>query len=132
LIVKPGCRDIRHKLLITGDELRDLQRHALTITEAFGLDRKIDSVDLVVFDAQGHHDADRHDRYASFTEARDAALTCIEIMLDEADYEDEIHRSELETMQGLLEAVTTFEDLAAQAGYRWFLERLEPALSAAA
>ena len=42
MIVKPGRRDIRHKLLITGDELRELQRHALTITEAFGLDRKIE------------------------------------------------------------------------------------------
>jgi hypothetical protein len=92
----------------------------------------IDSVDLVVFNPQGHHDADRHDRYASFTEARDAALTCIEIMLDEVDYEDEIHRSELETMQGLLEAANAFEDLASQPGYRWLLERLEPAVSVAA
>jgi hypothetical protein len=41
--MKPGRRDIRHKILITGDELRELKRHALTITEAFGLDRKIEA-----------------------------------------------------------------------------------------
>jgi hypothetical protein len=92
----------------------------------------IDSVDLVVIDPHGRYDADRHDRYASFSEARDAALTCIEVMLDEADYEDETHRAELVTMQGLLEAATGFEDLEAQPGYRWFLERLEPAVSVAA
>ncbi len=92
----------------------------------------IDSVDLVVFDPQGRYDADCFDRYASFTEALDAALTCIEAMLDEADYEDETHRSELETMQGLLEAATDFEDLMVRPGYRWFLERLEPAVSVAA
>ncbi len=92
----------------------------------------IDSVDLVLFDPQGRYDANRYDRYASFVEARDAALTCIEAMLDEADYEDETHRSELEAMQGLLEAANGFEDLEAQPGYRWFLERLEPVASVAA
>ncbi len=92
----------------------------------------INSVDLVVFDPQGGYDADRFDRYASFVEARDAALTCIEAMLDEADYEDEAHRSELETMQVLFEAANGFEDLMAQPGYRWFLGRLEPAVSVAA
>jgi hypothetical protein len=40
--MKPCPGDIRHKILITGDELRELKRHALTITEAFGLDRKIE------------------------------------------------------------------------------------------
>jgi hypothetical protein len=92
----------------------------------------VHSVDLVVFDPQGHYDADHYDRYASFAEARDAALTCIEAMLDEADYEDEEHRSELETIRGLLEAATAFEEIEAQPGYRWFLERPEPAVSAAA
>jgi hypothetical protein len=43
LLMKPGRRDIRHKILITGDEMRELKRHALTITEAFGLDRKIEA-----------------------------------------------------------------------------------------
>src|SRR3954447_26843912 len=41
--MKPCPGDIRHKILITGDELRELKRHALTITEAFGLDRKIEA-----------------------------------------------------------------------------------------
>jgi hypothetical protein len=40
--MKPCPGDIRHKLLIGGDELRELKRHAPTITEAFGLDRKIE------------------------------------------------------------------------------------------
>ncbi len=93
----------------------------------------IDSVDLVVHDPLGRYDADRYDRYASFTEARDAALTCIEAMLDEADYEDELHRSELEFMLGLLEPATSFdEDLMTQPDYRSFLERLEPTPSMAA
>src|SRR5438128_2434610 len=41
--MKPGRRDIRHKLLITGDELRELQRHVYAMVEAFGLDRKIEA-----------------------------------------------------------------------------------------
>ena len=39
--MKPGSRDIRHKLLISGDELEELKRHAYAMVEAFGLDRKI-------------------------------------------------------------------------------------------
>ena len=41
--MKPGPRDIRHELLITGDELRELKRHTYAMAEAFGLDRKIES-----------------------------------------------------------------------------------------
>jgi hypothetical protein len=40
--MKPGRRDIRHKVLITGDELRELKRHTGSMAEAFGLDRKIE------------------------------------------------------------------------------------------
>jgi hypothetical protein len=39
--MKPCSGDIRHKVLITGDELRELHRHAYSLVEAFGLDRKI-------------------------------------------------------------------------------------------
>src|SRR5579884_1969179 len=39
--MKPGSRDHRHRLLIGGDELRELKRHAGAMAEAFGLDRKI-------------------------------------------------------------------------------------------
>ncbi len=39
--MKPSSRDIRHRVLITGDELRELHRHAYSLVEAFGLDRKI-------------------------------------------------------------------------------------------
>jgi hypothetical protein len=39
--MKPCPGDIRHTVLITGDELRELQRHAYLLVEAFGLDRKI-------------------------------------------------------------------------------------------
>ena len=40
--MKPGSRDIRHKVLITGDELRELKRHVFSMAESFGLDRKIE------------------------------------------------------------------------------------------
>ena len=40
--MKPGPRDHRHKLLICGDELRELKRHTYAMAEAFGLDGKID------------------------------------------------------------------------------------------
>jgi hypothetical protein len=92
----------------------------------------VDSVDLVVFDPHEQYDADRYDRYATFTQAREAALTCIETMLDEGDYDDEAHCNEIEAMQRLLEAAAVFEDLEALPGYRWFLGRLESVKSAAA
>ena len=41
--MKPGSGDIRHKILITGDELRELQRHTGSMAEAFGLDGKIEA-----------------------------------------------------------------------------------------
>jgi hypothetical protein len=92
----------------------------------------IDAVDTVVFDAEGHFDSERYDRYATFTEARDAALSSIEIMLDEADYDGEDHRAELEQMLGVLETAATFEELESVVAYRRFVARLDPAHSAAA
>ncbi len=41
--MKPGRRDIPHKVMITGDELRELKRHTGSMAEAFGLDRKIEA-----------------------------------------------------------------------------------------
>jgi hypothetical protein len=41
--MKPGRRDIRHKVLITGDELRELKPHTGSMAESFGLDRKIEA-----------------------------------------------------------------------------------------
>jgi hypothetical protein len=41
--MKPGSRDHRHRLLISGDELRELKRHTGAMAEAFGLDRKIEN-----------------------------------------------------------------------------------------
>jgi Plasmid pRiA4b ORF-3-like protein len=40
--MKPLPGDYRHRLLITGDELRALKRHTPAMAEAFGLDRKIE------------------------------------------------------------------------------------------
>ena len=40
--MKPGPRDHRHKLLICGDELRELKRHVYAMAESFGLDSKIE------------------------------------------------------------------------------------------
>lgn len=41
--MKPLPGDHRHRLLITGDELRELKRHTGAMAEAFGLDRKINN-----------------------------------------------------------------------------------------
>ncbi|AGA26808.1 hypothetical protein [Singulisphaera acidiphila] len=92
----------------------------------------IDAVDLVAFDPEGRYDADRYDRYATFDEARNAALSSIELMLDEQDYDDEAHRQELETMLPLLESSHSFDDLKGHAEYRAYFERLELAASRAA
>ena len=86
----------------------------------------IDAVDAVVYDADARYDAEVHDHYATFAEARDAALSCVELLLGEGDYDGEDHRQELERMQTLLETAETFDDLATQPDYCWFLDRLEP------
>ncbi|HRF50900.1 MAG TPA: hypothetical protein PLC98_24940 [Anaerolineales bacterium] len=40
--MKPGKRDRKVKVLITGAELQELHRHVWLLTETFGLDRRID------------------------------------------------------------------------------------------
>jgi hypothetical protein len=92
----------------------------------------INAVDAVAFDPKGRYDADRHDRYATFDQARDAALSSIELMLDEGDYDGDDHKEELEQMLGLLESASSFKDLDGQSDYRSLLERLESAAPAAA
>ena len=92
----------------------------------------INAVDTVVFDPEGLFDSDRSDRFASFTEARDAALSCIEVMLHEGDYDDEEHRDELELMLGMLETASSLEEIEDSPGYQRFLRQLEPAGVAAA
>jgi molybdenum cofactor biosynthesis enzyme MoaA len=92
----------------------------------------IDAVDTVVFDAEGYFDGDRYDRYATFVEARDAALSSIEIMLDEADYDGDDHRAELEQMIAHLESSSSIEELESQAAYRRLLDRLSPVRTVAA
>ena len=87
----------------------------------------IDAVDTVIFDPEGRFDPERYDHYATFTEARDAALSSVELILDEGDYDGDDHREELQRMLAILESADTFESLTAQAGYQWFIDRLEPA-----
>jgi hypothetical protein len=41
--MKPLPGDYRHKLLISGAELRELKKHTYSMVEAFGLDRKIEN-----------------------------------------------------------------------------------------
>src|SRR3954449_11090942 len=41
--MKPLPGDHRHKLLISGEELRELKKHTYSMAEAFGLDRKIEA-----------------------------------------------------------------------------------------
>ena len=92
----------------------------------------IDAVDSVIFDPEGRWPADEFDRYASFTEARDAALSSIEIMLDERDYDGDDHREELERMLGVLERSPSYEALQVSADYQRTLERLDRVRSFAA
>ena len=92
----------------------------------------IDAVDSVVFDPEGRFDAELHDRYTSYAEARDAALSSIEIMLDEGDYDGDDHRDELEQMRGFLESSSSFEELELHPEYQRILARLEPVRSFAA
>ncbi len=40
--MKPGSRDIKVNMLITGEELDELQRHTWSMAEAFGLDSRIE------------------------------------------------------------------------------------------
>jgi hypothetical protein len=92
----------------------------------------IDAVDSVVFDPEDRFPAEQYDRYASFNEARDAALSSIEIMLDEEDYDGDDHREELERMLEILGSSSSFDELQLCAEYRRFLERLEPVMLFAA
>lgn len=92
----------------------------------------INAVDTVIFDPQGLFDSDRSDRFASFNEARDAALSCIEVMLHEGDYDDDEHRDELELMLGMLETAESLEEIEDSPAYQRFLRQLEPAGTAAA
>ena len=92
----------------------------------------INAVDTVVFDPEGCHDNDRSDRFDTFDEARDAALSCVELMLDEKDYDDDEHRQELELMLGILENASSYTDLEGCPRYLAFLSRLEPAQRGAA
>jgi len=41
--MKPGSKDIKLNILITGEELSELQRHTYQMAEAFGLDQRIDN-----------------------------------------------------------------------------------------
>jgi len=40
--MKPGSRDIKVKILITGEELRELKKFTWAMDEAYGLDRRIE------------------------------------------------------------------------------------------
>ena len=41
--MKPGSKDIKLEILISGDELSELQRHTDQMAESFGLDRRIEN-----------------------------------------------------------------------------------------
>lgn len=92
----------------------------------------INAVDTVVFDPEGRIEDERSDRFAEFDEARDAALSCVELMLDEEDYDDEEHRAELTLMLGMLESASSIEDLNSRPEYRDFIGPMEPARRGAA
>ena len=41
--MKPGSKDKKLQILISGEELSELQRHTWQMAEAFGLDRRIEN-----------------------------------------------------------------------------------------
>ena len=41
--MKPGPNDVKLPILITGDELLEVQRFTIDMAEAFGLDRRIEA-----------------------------------------------------------------------------------------
>lgn len=41
--MKPGSKDIKLEILISGEELSELQRYSCHMVEAFGLDRRINN-----------------------------------------------------------------------------------------
>jgi hypothetical protein len=92
----------------------------------------IEQVDTVIYDPEGRFDPELHDRYETFEAARDAALTSIEVMLDERDYDGDDHREELERMHDLLEPSGSIADLHRKAGYQWFLKQLAQGQTVAA
>jgi hypothetical protein len=92
----------------------------------------INAVDTVILDPECRIEDERSDRFADFEEARIAALSCVELMLDEEDYDDEEHRAELVLMLGLLETASSIEDLTRRPEYRALVKPLEPALRGAA
>jgi hypothetical protein len=92
----------------------------------------IDAVDSVVFDPDGRLPGDEFDRYDTFVEARDAALSSIEIMLDEGDYDGDDHKQELERMLALLGSSSSYEQLRLHPEHQQIVERLEPVPSFAA
>ena len=40
--MKPGSKDVKIKITISGEELSELKRHAWQMVEAFGLDKRIE------------------------------------------------------------------------------------------
>jgi hypothetical protein len=92
----------------------------------------INAVDSVVFDPDDRFPAEQYDRYASFIEARDAALSSIEIMLDEGDFDGDDHRQELERMLEVLGSSSSYDQLQLCPEHRRILERLEPVMLFAA
>ncbi|MDD4073437.1 MAG: hypothetical protein PHY78_13860 [Desulfobacterales bacterium] len=74
--MKPGSKDIKLKILITGDELSELQHHSSQMAEAFGLDRRIEN-----------YLGKRHIGLYSWD--FDCLISVIEIVLDDpAEYPD--------------------------------------------
>jgi hypothetical protein len=92
----------------------------------------VDAVDTVVLDLDDRFEADRYDRYLSFAEARDAAQSSIEIMLDEGDFDGEDHRQELVSMLVLLEKCSSVEELTLCPEYQRILDKLDLGTSLAA
>ncbi len=58
--MKPGSKDIKTDIVISGEELTELKRHTWLMDEAFGLDSRIDKykgakpIGLYIWDFECH------------------------------------------------------------------------------
>jgi hypothetical protein len=88
--MKPGSRDIKLQILITGEELSELKRHTWQMVEAFGLDRRMENY-------QGKRPI------GLYSWDFDCLLSVLEITLDDPKEYPDKNESGYKALQGLYE-----------------------------
>jgi hypothetical protein len=88
--LKPGSKDKKLQILISGEELSELQRHTWQMAEAFGLERRIENY-------QGKRSI------GLFSWDFDCLLTVIEDALDDPKEYPDQNESGYKVLKGLFE-----------------------------